>query len=49
MKAWKSGCLGTIYIHEVSENKFLCKILDLIWTGESEIVTKRLFYQGCVR
>ena len=48
MKAWKSGCLGAIYIHEISKNKLLCKILDLIRTGESEITRERLFVQGCV-
>ena len=48
MKAWKSGCLGVIYIQEISKNKFLCKILDLIGIGESEIARKRFFCQGCV-
>ena len=43
MKAWKSGCLGAIYIHEISKNEFICKILDLIMTGESEIARKRFF------
>ena len=48
MKAWKSGCLGAIYIHEISKNKFLYKILDLIRTGESEITREGFFCQRCV-
>ena len=48
MKAWKSECLGEIYIHEILKNNFFCKILDLIRTGESEITRERLFVQGCV-
>lgn len=43
MKAWKSECLGEIYIHEILKNNFFCKILDLIRTGESAIARKRLF------
>ena len=43
MKAWESSYLGAIDIYKISKNKRLCKILDLIRTGESEIARKRFF------
>ena len=48
MKAWEFGYLGAIDIHKISKNKLLCKILDLVRTGKSEVVRKRLFCQGCI-
>ena len=48
MKAWEYDYLGAVDIHEISKNKFFCKILDLVRTGKSEIARKRPFCQGCV-
>ena len=48
MKAWESDYLGAIDIHEILKNKLLCKILDLIRTGESKIARKRFFCESCV-
>ena len=48
MKAWEFGYLGAIDIHKISKNKLLCKILDLVRAGKSEVDRKRLFGQGCI-
>ena len=46
MKVWKSGCLGAIYIHEISKKKIFYKVLDLIRTRESEIERKDFFVKA---